>query len=156
VKAIVAQDQELYPQGDASVMTAGPKYFLFPQYKCGDREFTLNTLAIWVRRTRGLRRNNTKALPNSQILERWKKDLFGIDQEPVEKNPIYLRLDFPISESPTEDEIGKIVKAIVAQDQDFYPEGDASAMSSGSKYLSRHRYRSGDREFMLGTLVGWV
>src|SRR5262249_39719196 len=143
------------PEGDASVMSTDRKFFSNRHYQSGGRNFTLDTLAHWVRRNRGLKGSDTKALPLSQILKEWKKELFGIEEKEVERSLIPLQLDFSISDFPTEEEVGRIVQAIVAQDQELYPEGDASVMKTGRKYGFR-RYQGGGHDFTLDTLAGWV
>lgn len=82
IRAIVAQDHERYSGKIATPMSAGNRYFR-RWYRIGGRELTLQTLARWVRIKKGHRAHDIKNLPNSVIVNDWKRRLFGIDTTPM-------------------------------------------------------------------------
>jgi hypothetical protein len=152
IKAIVAQDKNLYPDGDPSPISTSPNYFRDPHYRLGNQEISLRKLATWVRAARGLDPRARKNPSDPEIVQEWNEKIFGIYKE---FSGLTLRLNLTLSERPIEAEINEIVKAIVAQDKEVYPNGDASQMTAGEKYL-RLRYRIGDKEVHLGKLIDWV
>ena len=156
VQAIVAQDGEYYPGGSVEPMLVSKKYFQDRRYRIGEWEFCLETLAGRVRKVRGLKVDDTKLLSKGVIIEEWKKKLFGIEKVVVERDIFEISLNFAPSKNLTEEEIDKIVQAIVAQDGEYYPKGNVTQMSTSAKYLVDRRYRVGKWEFCLQTLLGRV
>src|SRR4030095_5623907 len=155
VRAIVEQDTHMYPNGDATKMSTNDGYF-HRRYRAENRELSLDLLANWVRFARGVKSRQKNRLGDFTILQEWKKNLFGIAPEVKAKKPAFLlRLDFELSDQPTEKECDEVIRAIVEQDGEFYPKGDASGINTAKKHLER-RYRSNDREFTLETLTDWA
>gem|GEM_PF-6535437 len=166
VRAIVAQDSALYPNGAVAPMSTGRKYFRDSFYQittsAGRLDVSLGTLASWVRRARGLKTNSDgqRTLPSGTIIEDWKVRLFGVVIEKKVHTACPLAGTFVLSDPPLESEIDAIVRAIVAQDAALYPNGDATMMSVSDKCFENPRYQIttsvGRRELPLQTLAGWV
>src|SRR4030095_8771706 len=155
VKAIVAQDTERYPNGDASGMATGPKYFRDQWYQIGDRPLTLQTLSRWERRAKGFKTGEKAKLGEKVIVDGWKRAL-GVEIQEIPREALPIHLDFQVSGAPRSEEILKIIQAIVAQDTERYPNGDASGMATSHKYFSDQWYQIGDRPPLpLSTLAGW-
>ncbi|MBF0493112.1 MAG: hypothetical protein HQM15_10075 [Deltaproteobacteria bacterium] len=153
VRAIVAQDAELYPQASAAVMSTSPRYFQERWYRVGEEDLKLLTLAGRVRQARGFKAYDTKTLPPSSLVQEWKEKLFGISKS--SRSQVVLAGDFQFQDPRkwTEAEIDRVVRAIVVQDAELYPQASAAAMSTSEKYFKDRWYRVGEEDLTLDTLV---
>src|SRR4029450_13622478 len=124
-------------------------------YSFEGRKLSLQSLAKFYRRAKALNQDGADKLSDQVVLSKWKAALGVPLKEKGEGKVIPLRLDFPLSFPATEAEIEKIVKAIVAQDAEHYPNGDASVLSASPKYLRQHYYRIEDQQVRLGTIINW-
>lgn len=153
VRAIVAQDQEMYPNGEGHRISTGAVRFSERRYQLGDKYVTLQSLTSLVRRARGLRPYDLKALPDLAILKEWKRELFGWHGR---EGVVPINLDFTPSRRMTEIDISRIVQAIVAQDAETYPGGDSGSLSSASQLFRTRRYRIAGEELTLKNLANRI
>ncbi|MDO8519513.1 MAG: hypothetical protein Q7T11_05060, partial [Deltaproteobacteria bacterium] len=155
VQAIVSQDHDLYPNGDARFMSTGAIYYNHRKYKVGALVFCLQTLIGWVRVARGATFQSSD-ISGAEIINEWKRKLGVVEAKEVAPAVIPISIDFELPEIPTEEQIFATVRAIVLQDKELYPEGDATRMSTGHKYFHDRRYQIGNHEVTLNTLCYWL
>ncbi|MDO8519023.1 MAG: hypothetical protein Q7T11_02540, partial [Deltaproteobacteria bacterium] len=151
IRAIVSQDQHTYPGGDASVLALTAK-FKSRRYRVGDRIFTLYLLLTATRKCQGYAPGDTAHLPDSAIIKIWKKVL-GVSEE-FEGLPIHI--NFALDTNPTEIQIAGLLRAVIDQDQEFYPEKNPALMSTSPHRYAERKYRAGDSVFSLSTLARWT
>jgi len=153
LRAIVSQDRELYPEGSAMGMSTSEKFLIDRSYRVGLENLTLNTLASRERRSRGLSGKDTKSLPASQILQEWKRRIWGVDESSRVDLEITGEFQFANPKRWTQGEIDTVLRAIVSQDRELYPEGSGVWMNSGKRFSVDRRYRVGGEDLMLLTLI---